>query len=120
MKILNKLFTYVLESGVQDIGESGTAISITDISHKINTITLTDDCTVALPEFDSETSVTFMFKVTQDTTGGHNLTINKADGTEAVNLSEFDFTSGTASQRTWVTVLWDGTDVVFTASNYVD
>ena len=57
----------------------------------------------------------FKLKVIQDATGGRNLII-----AGAYNLSEFNFTSGTANQRCWVTLLWDGSEWCYTVSEYFD
>lgn len=120
MKVLNKLFAPILKSGIRNLGNLGSALSMGDVTAKINIIKLTNSCVITLPEFPATESVTFMFKVLQDATGGRNLTINDSNGNAAYNLTETDFTAGTANQKCWVTVLWDGTNLCFTATNYVD
>ena len=99
-------------------GNSGATKTVTEVSTKINTLTLTDNCELTLPEFTD--SVSFMIKVTQDATGGRSLTIKDSDANTMVNLSEMDFSTGTANQKCWITVLWDGTEGCYTTSKWCD
>ena len=57
-----------------------------------------------------------MFKLTQSGAGGFNVTFQSAGSVAAINLSQFDFTSGATGERVWVTLLWDGEEWVFTSS----
>ena len=99
-------------------GNSGTTMTVTEVSTKINTLTLTDNCELTLPEFTD--SVSFVIKVIQDATGGRSLTIKDSDANTMVNLSEMDFSTGTANQKCWITVLWDGTEGCYTTSKWCD
>lgn len=106
--------------GKTDWGNSGTSKTITEITTKMNFLTLTGNCVLTLPEFEYETEcISFMIRVAQDSVGGRSLTINKSTGTAAINLSEFDFSTGTIGQYCWVTVLWDTEVLVFTSSKYI-
>ena len=98
-------------------GNSGATMTVTEVSTKINTLTLTDNCELTMPKFTD--SVSFMIKVTQDATGGRSLTIKDSDANTMANLSEMDFTTGTANQKCWITVLWDGTEGCYTTSKWI-
>lgn len=111
---------FVEFKGKTDWGNSGTSKTITEITTKMNFLTLTGNCVLTLPEFEYETEcISFMIRVAQDSVGGRSLTINKSTGTAAINLSKFDFSTGTIGQYCWVTVLWDTEVLVFTSSKYI-
>ena len=104
-----------LLSTTDTVASSGTALDLSNLSVGLTSVVLDNNCTVTLPTYTANKSVIFKLKVIQDGTGGRNLIIPNA-----YNLSEFDFTSGTANQRCWVTLLWDGSEWCYTVSEYFD
>lgn len=106
----------IFSNNLTDWGNSGATKAVIEVSTKINTLTLTDNCELTMPEFTN--SISFVIKVTQDATGGRSLTIKDSDANTMVNLSEMDFSTGTANQKCWITVLWDGTEGCYTTSKW--
>lgn len=115
IKAENIYFDLVVFDGNTDWGNLGATLSPT-ITTKLNKAVITEDVVITLPTYTSSQNVSFMFKLTQGGAGGFNVTFQGAGSVAAINLSQFDFTSGATGERVWVTLLWDGSEWAFTSS----
>lgn len=116
----NAQFNVVYFDKPVDLGSISGSTTISSLSNKITKIVMTDVTVLNLPAMTSDETVSIMLMVKQDATGGRTLTIYGDGSIEAINLSEFDFSSGTANQICYVTLLWDSERWAFTTSRWFD
>ena len=109
-----------LFEGVSDLGNLGATKTISTLTAKHHKGVLTEDCVITLPTYANDKTIAFTLKLTQGAGGGFNATFQDSDTNPAVNLSEFDFTSGAEGNRVWITFLWDSEEWAFTTSNWID
>ena len=107
-----------LFDGVSDLGNLGATKTISTLTTKHHKGVLTEDCVITLPTYDNDKTIAFTLKLTQGAGGGFNATFQDSDTNPAVNLSEFDFTSGLEGDKVWITFLWDSEEWAFTASRW--
>ena len=116
----NAQFNVVYFDKPTDLGSISGSTIISALSNKLSKFVITDTTILILPAMTTEETASIMFMVKQDETGGRALTIFGEGSTETVNLSEFDFTTGTANQKCYVTLLWDSEQWAFTTSRWFD
>ncbi len=75
--------------------------------------------TITMTPITASPVFTCNIEVVQDATGGRNLVLVDVDGKAIVNTQEFDFASGGANQRCFITIKYWVTGYRFLVDNYI-
>ena len=121
-----KTFSDGLITGSLFFGSQITAISISgsatwnlsDLKTMMKIVLNSASNTITLPQ-GGNNPFRFQIIVTQDSTGGRDLSFSVANSGTIYNPSEFDFTSGEGDQLCICTMIWTGNEYIYECTPYV-
>lgn len=121
-----KTFADGLITGSLFFGSQITAISISgsatwnlsDLKTMMKIVLNNASNTITLPQ-GGNNPFRFQIIVTQDSTGGRDLSFSVADSGTIYNPSGFDFTSGEGDQLCICTMIWTGNEYIYECTPYV-
>ena len=121
-----KTFSDGLITGKLFFGTQITAISISgsatwnlsDLKTMMKIVLNSASNTITLPQ-GGNNPFRFQIIVTQDSTGGRDLSFSVANSGTIYNPSEYDFTSGEGGQLCICTIIWTGNEYIYECTPYV-